>query len=92
MSTRILGLGSLQSEVMELVWAKKEATVAQLVEAISEQRSVTYTTVLSAVQKLEKKGWLEHRTEGRAYVYRAVKEKEDVGADLVPSEIQFTCH
>ena len=49
-------------------------------EAISEQRSVTYTTVLSAVQKLEKKGWLEHRTEGRAYVYRAVKEKEDVGA------------
>ncbi|MFC1758421.1 BlaI/MecI/CopY family transcriptional regulator [Planctomycetota bacterium] len=79
MSERILGLGSLQSEVMELVWARDEATVAQLVEAIGKRRSVTYTTVLSAVQKLKKKGWLEHRTEGRAYVYRAVRKKIDVG-------------
>lgn len=79
MSEKILGLGSLQSEVMELVWAMEEATVAQLVEAIGKRRSVTYTTVLSAVQKLEKKGWLKHRTEGRAYVYRAARQKADVG-------------
>lgn len=79
MNEKILGLGSLQSEVMELVWARNEATVAQLVEAIGKRRSVTYTTVLSAVQKLEKKGWLKHRTEGRAYVYRAARKKVDVG-------------
>jgi len=79
MNEKILGLGSLQSEVMELVWARNEATVAQLVEAIGKRRTVTYTTVLSAVQKLEKKGWLEHRTEGRAYVYRAARKKSDVG-------------
>ena len=79
MSEKILGLGSLQSEVMELVWARNEATVAQLVEAIGKRRSVTYTTVLSAVQKLEKKSWLKHRTEGRAYVYRAARKKTDVG-------------
>ena len=79
MSEKILGLGSLQTEVMELVWERDEATVAQLVEAIGQRRPVTYTTVLSAVQKLEKKGWLEHRSEGRAYVYRAVRKKTDVG-------------
>ena len=79
MSDRILGLGSLQAEVMEIVWSREEVTVAQLVEAIGKQRPVTYTTVLSAVQKLAKKGWLKHRTEGRAYVYRAAKQRTDVG-------------
>ncbi len=66
MNKALHGLGSLQTEVMDLVWQQKEATVAQLVEKICRRRTVTYTTVLSAVQKLEKKGWLKHRSEGRA--------------------------
>jgi predicted transcriptional regulator len=64
---------------MELIWDQGEATVAQLVKAICKQRTVTYTTILSAVQKLEKKGWLKHRPEGRAYVYSATKNRTDVG-------------
>jgi predicted transcriptional regulator len=79
MSKSIPGLGSLQSEVMELVWKGNEATVAQLVEAIGRRRSVSYTTVLSAVQKLEKKGWLKHRAAGRAYVYYATRDRSEVG-------------
>ena len=79
MSEKILGLGTLQSEVMELVWEREEATVAQLVEAIGKRRPVTYTTVLSAVQKLAKKGWLKHRSEGRAYVYSAARQRTEVG-------------
>ena len=79
MSEKILGLGSLQTEVMEIIWEQEEATVAQLVKVIGERREITYTTVLSAVQKLDKKGWLKHRTEGRAYVYRAAKKRTDVG-------------
>lgn len=79
MSDKILGLGKLQSEVMELVWEWEEATVAQLVEAIGKKRPVTYTTVLSAVQKLTKKDWLKHRSQGRAYVYSAARQRTDVG-------------
>lgn len=79
MSNSVHGLGTLQSEVMELVWERQEATVAQLVEAIGRRRPVTYTTVLSAVQKLDRKGWLKHRTEGRAYVYSAARKRADAG-------------
>ncbi len=79
MNRALHGLGSLQSEVMDLVWQQKEATVAQLVEKISQRRSVGYTTVLSAVQKLEKKGWLKHRSEGRAHVYHATRDRKEVG-------------
>jgi BlaI family penicillinase repressor len=73
------GLGSLQSEVMDLVWAEGEATVAQLYETIGARRRITYTTILSAVQKLERKGWLKHRTAGRAYVYYPVRDRLEVG-------------
>jgi predicted transcriptional regulator len=72
------GLGSLQSEVMEIVWQRGEATVAAVVDAIARRRVVTYTTVLVAMQKLEQKGWLRHRAEGRAYVYEPVRSRDDV--------------
>jgi predicted transcriptional regulator len=77
------GLGSLQAEVMELVWQRGEATVAELVERISQDRPVSYTTVLVATQKLEKKGWLVHRTAGRAYVYRPVHSRQQVRRRLL---------
>lgn len=77
------GLGKLQAEVMELVWQRGEATVADLVEQISRRRPVSYTTVLVAMQKLEKKGWLSHRTAGRAYVYRPVRSREQVRGRLL---------
>jgi BlaI family penicillinase repressor len=74
------GLGTLQSEVMELIWGQGESMVAQLFETIGSRRSVTYTTILSAVQKLEKKGWLKHRVAGRAYVYYPVRDRLQVGS------------
>src|SRR5262249_6191126 len=73
------GLGSLQSEVMEFIWRGGEATVAQIVEAISRHRQITYTTVLSAVQRLERKGWLKHRSAGRAYIYSPTRKREEIG-------------
>jgi len=80
MSKQVHGLGSLQSEVMELIWEQCEATVAQLFETIGRRRPLTYTTILSAVQKLERKGWLKHRSAGRAYVYYAVRDRVQVGS------------
>lgn len=77
------GLGALQAEVLELVWERGEATVSQIAECISRDRNVTYTTVLVAMQKLEKKGWLTHRMEGRANVYRALKSRESANAKLL---------
>ena len=84
------GLGSLQSEVMELIWAQGEVTVAQLVEAIGKSRAITYTTVLSAVQKLERKGWLKHRSAGRAYIYFPTRNREEVGGRTLRELLKTT--
>lgn len=77
------GLGDLQSQVLDFVWDRGEATVAEVAEHLGKGRAITYTTVLVAMQKLEKKGWLAHRSEGRAYVYRAARSRESAQAGLL---------
>lgn len=79
----IRGLGELQAEVLELLWGLGEATVADVVARLERDRPVTYTTALVALQKLEKKGWIDHRSEGRAYVYFPRKSREDAQAGLL---------
>ena len=66
-------LGGLQREVMTIVWELGEATVQQVLDRLIRKRSPAYTTVLSAMQKLEKSGWLGHRAAGRTYVYRPLR-------------------
>src|SRR5215469_11858093 len=64
-------LGDLQGAVMETVWRLGEATVQQVRDELAKTKSLAYTTVLSAMQKLEKAGWLAHRSEARTYIYFA---------------------
>jgi BlaI family transcriptional regulator, penicillinase repressor len=90
MMKKLHGLGSLQSEVMNLAWQHGEVTVAQVAEAIGRRRRVTYTTVLSAMQKLEKKGWLKHRSAGRAYIYSPTRNREQVGGRTLKELLKTT--
>ncbi len=82
------GLGDLQAKVMELVWKRGEATVAEVAAHLGRRRKITYTTVLVAMQKLEKKGWLTHRSAGRAYVYQPARSREDAQAGLVTEMLE----
>lgn len=70
-------LGSLQRSIMDVVWHRGEATVQQVLDTVGRPRRLAYTTVLSAMQKLEKAGWLAHRQDGRAYVYRAARSRTE---------------
>ena len=80
-----LGLGSLQSEVIEIVWELGEATVNQVIKRIAQRRPVAYTTVLVAMQNLERKKWLTHRSAGPAYVYRPWRYKTAQAAGAAPT-------
>jgi len=62
-------LGALQAAALEVVWTLGEATVHQVRAHLAKEKPLAYTTVLTALQKLEKAGWLTHRAEGRSYVY-----------------------
>ena len=73
-------LGELQRTVLETVWALGEASVHQVREALARRKKLAYTTVLSAMQKLEKAGWLNHRADGKSYVYFATQSRDQAGA------------
>ena len=76
-------LGTLQRAVMEVVWELGEATVNHVRGRLSPKKSMGYTTVLVAMQKLEKSGWLRHRAEGRTYVYQPMQSREQEGTRSV---------
>lgn len=64
-------LTELQLAIMRLLWERGEATVADVHQELREERGLAQTTVATLLSRLEKKGAVSHRTEGRQYVYRA---------------------
>jgi len=62
-------LGELQLQVMEVVWRLGRATVADVHAALSADRKIAYTTVLTTMRSLERRGMLTHETVGKAYRY-----------------------
>lgn len=75
------GLTELQLEIMAVLWARGEARVADVRDALD--RDLAQTTVSTLLSRLEKRGLVTHRTEGRQYVYRAVVEEARVRRSIV---------
>ncbi len=55
---------------MDVLWSCGEATVGEVVDALGKP-PLAYNTVLTTLRILEKKGYVSHRTAGRAFVYSA---------------------
>lgn len=54
---------------MEILWQLGPASVHQVRNQLAKKKKLAYTTVLTALQKLEKAGWIKHRPEGNSYIY-----------------------
>lgn len=75
-------LGELQLAIMRVVWQRGEATVAEVQEALRQERGLALTTIATMLKRLEIRGVVDHRLEGRQFVYRA-----RVTEDLVKSSM-----
>lgn len=76
-------LTELQLALMEVLWEKGEATVAQVHEALLEGRGLAMTTVATLLSRLEKRGIVVHRSEGRQYVYEPLVSRDVVCDSMV---------
>ncbi len=70
-------LGDLQLQVMEVVWRRGDATVADIHRELLTERPIAYTTVLTTLQALERRGMVTHETVGKAYLYAPVVTRGD---------------
>ena len=68
---------------MQVVWDRGEATVAEVWKALSAARPVARNTIQTMMTRLEEKGWLHSRAEGRAFHYRAARTREEVLGGMV---------
>jgi len=55
---------------MKILWLRGESGVSDLVAAMPDGETLAYNSVLTTVRILEQKGYVDHRQEGRAFVYR----------------------
>ena len=76
--TKIHRLGDLQLRIMQALWARGEATVADVLAALGGRIPLAYTTIATMLRKMETRGLVGHRAEGRSFVYRALVAEESV--------------
>jgi BlaI family penicillinase repressor len=67
--------------VMSVLWRRGSASVTEVREDLDEE--LAYTSVLSALQTLEEKGYVRHEAEGRAYRYFPLVEAEQAGGSAL---------
>jgi BlaI family penicillinase repressor len=76
-------LSGLQISVLRFLWDHGEGTVADVRDGIARDRRLASTTVATLLSRLEKRGLVDHRTEGRQFVYRALVSESDVRSSMV---------
>ena len=78
--SKILTEGELR--LMDVLWKRGSATVAEVTEALPPP-PVAYNTVLTTMRILEQKGYVDHQEAGRAFVYRPLIERSDAAQSAV---------
>src|SRR6185503_14413338 len=90
MDESLPGLGDLEREVMQLVWANGSVTAELVRERLS--RRLKESTVRTVLRRLEEKGYARHTVDGRTYVYHAAEERARVAAKAVQRIVDWFCN
>lgn len=81
--TTLSRLGETEMEVLQHVWALGEASVADVHLTILKDRAVAYTTVMTVMKKLARKGFLHCDSTGSRYLYTPARAPAQVRQELV---------
>lgn len=74
-------LGRLEAAVMDVLWsADGPLTVREVLERMPAQRNLAYTTVMTVLTNLHRKGMLGREPAGRAYAYRPSLSRQEAAA------------
>jgi BlaI family transcriptional regulator, penicillinase repressor len=76
-------LGDLQLAIMRVLWARGEASASDVHAALLEERGLAPTTIATMLRKMEDKGVVVHRANGRQFIYHPVIAESDVRHGMV---------
>ena len=76
--------GELEAAIMQELWERGEsATVRDVLQSLTSTRKLAYTTVMTVMDNLHRKGQLTREMSGRAWLYRPVRTKSEHAAVLL---------
>jgi predicted transcriptional regulator len=81
---RVRGFGELEAVLMDRIWEHDgPVTVRELFDELRRERPIAYTTVMSTMDNLHRKGWLARDKDGKAYRYTAIASRDEYSARLM---------
>ncbi len=78
-------LGELEAEIMRVMWRKEELSVQDVLNELSPQKPLAYTTVMTVMDRLSKKGLLLRKRSGKKYIYQAALSEAELEEKLFHS-------
>jgi BlaI family penicillinase repressor len=84
-------LSQAQREIMEIVWDRGEVSAIEVREILSPKRDLAKNTVRTLLDRMEDKGWLTHREDGRTYLYAAAQPREASIGQKVLEVVEHIC-
>ena len=79
-------LGPLENELLRVLWTRGDATVRELIADAAVEGA--YTTIMTTLDRLYKKGLLERSPEGRAFRYRPKQSEAELNQDLIAAGLK----
>ena len=84
-------LSSLEHLVMDVIWDRRSASAEDVREALSATHPMKESTARTILKRLEDKGYIDHRVEGRTNIYTGREAPEHVAARMVRQLIDRLC-
>lgn len=89
--SQLPGLSQAQRTIMEIVWDRGEVSANDVRKILSEKRALARNTVRTLLERMEEKGWLKHREDGRTFIYSAAQAREVSIGQRVLEVIEHVC-
>jgi BlaI family transcriptional regulator, penicillinase repressor len=80
-----------QREIMEIIWELGEVSATGVRKVLSQTRPVARNTVRTLLERMEEKGWITHREDGRTFLYRAARPRHASIGQKVREVIETVC-
>jgi BlaI family penicillinase repressor len=84
-------LSAAQQELMDIIWERGEISASELGRLLPQNRVLARNTVRTMLVRMEEKGWLKHREEGRTYLYSAVLPRQATIGDKLRELVDTLC-
>jgi len=88
MKHSLLDLAPLELACMNTLWPLGEATVREIRDGLAARRARAYTTIMTIMDRLARKGVVERRKAGRAYIYRPLLTAEEARAQALTQVVE----